>query len=239
MNNIDELKIPNHIAIIMDGNGRWAKSKGLIRTQGHKKGVDTLKSIVDDCSSLGVKYITVYAFSTENWKRDSFEVDAIMKLVEIYLINEIKKMMKTNVRLKAIGDLSKLPDNVRKILLDSIEKTSQNTGITFTVALNYGARDDITRAIKRISTEVKEDKLKVSDINENLVSQYLDTNYMPDPDLVIRPSGELRLSNFLLWESAYSEFWYSDINWPDFSKDDLIEAIISYNKRDRRFGNAK
>lgn len=232
-------KLPRHIAIIMDGNGRWAKSKGFIRTQGHKKGVDVLKQIVEDCSDLGIEYLTVYAFSTENWKREVSEVDAIMKLVEVFLQNEINKIMKNNVKLKTIGDLAKLPKGVQKILHESIEKTKNNTGITLTVALNYGARDDILRATKKISEKIKNAELQVEDIDEKVFASHLDTAFLPDPDLVIRPSGELRLSNFLLWESAYSEFWYSNINWPDFRKENLIEAIESYQNRDRRFGDAK
>lgn len=232
-------KLPKHIAIIMDGNGRWAKSQGLMRTQGHKKGVDVLKQIVEDCSDLGIEYLTVYAFSTENWKREVSEVDAIMKLVEIFLQNEINKIMKNNVRLKTIGDLSKLPNGVQKILHESIEKTKANTGITLTVALNYGARDDILRATKKISDKILSGELNAEEIDEKVFASHLDTAFLPDPDLVIRPSGELRLSNFLLWESAYSEFWYSNINWPDFKKENLIEAIKSYQNRDRRFGDAK
>lgn len=231
--------LPRHIAIIMDGNGRWAKSKGQIRTMGHKAGVETLKKIVEECSNLGIKYLTAYAFSTENWKREENEVSAIMKLIEIYLKSEINKMMKNNIRFKTIGDLSKLPKGVQKIVYDSMEKTKDNKGTTLTIALNYGGRDDIVRAVKEICTQVKNNEIMPEDVTMDLISSALDTNFLPDPDLVIRPSGELRLSNFLLWESAYSEFWYSDINWPDFKPLDLHEAIKSYQNRDRRFGNAK
>lgn len=232
-------KIPTHIGIIMDGNGRWAKSRGLLRTQGHKMGVEALKVIVEECSNLGVKYLTAYAFSTENWKREATEVSAIMKLIEIYLKSELKKMMANGVRFRTIGDLSALPENIQKVLYDSIEETKKNTGLTLTIALNYGGRDDIRRAVQKICRRVKEGELQPDEITQGLISDHLDTHFMPDPDLVIRPSGELRLSNFLLWESAYSEFWYSDINWPDFKPEDLRKAIISYQERDRRFGNAK
>lgn len=232
-------KIPVHIGVIMDGNGRWAKSRGLLRTQGHKMGVEALKTIVEACSDLGVKYLTAYAFSTENWKREASEVSAIMKLIEVYLRSELKKMMQNRVRFKTIGDLSALPENIQKVLYESMEATKNNRGLTLTVALNYGGRDDIKRAVQKICQRVQDGELKIEDIDQELISQSLDTGFMPDPDLVIRPSGELRLSNFLLWESAYSEFWYSDINWPDFSPEDLKKAIQSYAQRDRRFGNAR
>ncbi|MDO5095481.1 MAG: isoprenyl transferase [Peptostreptococcaceae bacterium] len=232
-------KIPVHIGVIMDGNGRWAKSRGLLRTQGHKMGVEALKTIVEACSDLGVKYLTAYAFSTENWKREASEVSAIMKLIEVYLRSELKKMMQNRVRFKTIGDLSALPENIQKVLYESMEETKNNRGLTLTIALNYGGRDDIKRAVQKICQRVQDGELKIEDIDQELISQSLDTGFMPDPDLVIRPSGELRLSNFLLWESAYSEFWYSDINWPDFSPEDLKKAIQSYAQRDRRFGNAR
>ncbi|MDO4710572.1 MAG: isoprenyl transferase [Peptostreptococcaceae bacterium] len=236
---LDLEKIPAHIGIIMDGNGRWAKTRGLLRTQGHKMGVEALKIIVEECSDLGVKYLTAYAFSTENWKREASEVSAIMKLIEIYLKSELKKMMANDVRFRTIGDLSALPANIQKVLYDSIEKTKNNTGLTLTIALNYGGRDDIRRAVQKICMRIKEEGLQPYEVTQELISENLDTGFMPDPDLVIRPSGELRLSNFLLWESAYSEFWYSDIYWPDFTPEDLRKAILSYQQRDRRFGNAK
>ncbi len=236
---INKENIPQHIAVIMDGNGRWAKARGQARTMGHKAGVETLKKIVEESDSLGIKYLTAYAFSTENWKRDNEEVSAIMKLIEIYLKSELKKMMANGVRLKTIGDLSRLPAGVQKILLDSEEKTKNNKGITLTMALNYGARDDITRAMQKIAKMAEAGELKAEDISQDLISKSLDTWFLPDPDLIIRPSGEMRLSNFLLWESAYSEFWYSDIYWPDFNSEHLREAIACYQNRDRRFGNAK
>lgn len=236
---IKKEKLPTHIAIIMDGNGRWAKERGQIRTMGHRAGVETLKNIVEECSNMGIKYLTAYAFSTENWKRDEKEVSTIMKLIELYLRSEINKMMKNNICFKTIGDLSKLPKGVRKIIYDSMEKTKDNQGTTLTIALNYGGRDDIVRAVKEICSKVQKGELMPDDVDAGLISASLDTSFLPDPDLVIRPSGELRLSNFLLWESAYSEFWYSNINWPDFTPSDLQEAISSYQNRDRRFGNAK
>lgn len=236
---LDMEKLPQHIAVIMDGNGRWAKSRGLLRTQGHKMGVEALKKIVEECSNLGIGYLTAYAFSTENWKRDVKEVSAIMRLIEIYLKSELKQMLANQVRLKTIGDLSALPPNIQKVLYDSMDKTKDNKGLTLTIALNYGGRDDIKRCVQNLCQKVLDNDLLPQDVTENLISKTLDTGFMPDPDLVIRPSGEQRLSNFLLWESAYSEFWYSQINWPDFKPENLREAISSYQQRDRRYGNAK
>ena len=236
---INKERLPKHIAVIMDGNGRWAKSRGQARTMGHRAGVEALKTILEESATLGIEYLTAYAFSTENWKRDAKEVAAIMKLIEIYLKNEINKMMANDIRFKTIGDLSRLPKGVQKILLDSTEKTKNNQGTTLTMALNYGARDDLRRAMEKIAQRVEKGELSAMDITEDVISQSLDTSFLPDPDLVIRPSGELRLSNFLLWESAYSEFWYSDIYWPDFGPVQLREAIKSFQDRDRRFGNAK
>ena len=236
---ISKENLPRHIAVIMDGNGRWAKAKGQPRSMGHRAGVEALKKILEESANLGIDYLTAYAFSTENWKRDAEEVSAIMKLIEIYLKNEINKMMANDIRFKTIGDLSKLPKGVQKILYDSIEKTRDNKGTTLTMALNYGGRDDLTRAMKSIGQRIESGQLKADDIDQILISKSLDTSFLPDPDLVIRPSGELRLSNFLLWEAAYSEFWYSNIYWPDFKPSDLREAIASYQNRDRRFGNAK
>ena len=236
---LDMDNIPTHIGIIMDGNGRWAKARGQLRKQGHKAGVETLKKIVEACSDLGVRYLTAYAFSTENWKREASEVSAIMKLIELYLRSELKKMMANEVRFKTIGDLSALAPNIQKVIYDSMKETENNKGLTLTVAINYGGRDDIRRAVQKLARGVLDGSLKVEEITEAVISKNLDTCFMPDPDLIIRPSGEQRLSNFLLWESAYSEFWYSDINWPDFSSEDLEKAIFVYQQRDRRFGNAK
>lgn len=231
--------LPRHIAIIMDGNGRWAKKRGQVRTMGHKAGVETLKKIVEECSNLGIEYLTAYAFSTENWKREAGEVSAIMTLIELYLKSEIEKMIKNGIRFETIGDLSRLPQGVQRIIESSKERTKNNRGTTLTIALNYGGRDDILRGVQKLAQQVQDGVLLPSDINEAVLHAQMDTHFLPDPDLVIRPSGELRLSNFLLWESAYSEFWFADICWPDFDAPALHRAIESYQARDRRFGNAR
>ncbi|SFE15947.1 isoprenyl transferase [Peptostreptococcus sp. D1] len=236
---IDIEKIPNHIAIIMDGNGRWAKSKFMPRTYGHKVGVETIRKIVKECSRLGVKYLTLYAFSTENWKRPQEEVSALMGLLVTYLKNELDELHKNNVKILTIGDISKLPSVCVDELGRSIEKTKNNTGVTLSLALNYGSRDDIKKAVKEISRDVSDGKISVEDIDDDMISKYLYTKNIIDPDLVIRTSGEQRLSNFLLWEVAYSEFYFTDIHWPDFDEKNLQKAIYSYQKRDRRFGAVK
>ncbi|URZ00724.1 isoprenyl transferase [Clostridium felsineum] len=234
--------IPKHIAIIMDGNGRWAKKKNLPRTMGHKAGGEALKRIVRECSDLGVKYLTVYAFSTENWIRPKEEVSAIMRLIVEFLKREFNELHKNNVILNTVGDISKLPESCITALNDAKEKTKNNTGIMLNLALNYGGRNEILNAIKNIFKDYENNKLSKDDIlnlNEDVFSSYLYTGDMPDPDIIIRPSGEKRLSNFLLWQCAYSEFWYSNINWPDFSKEDLHNAIRDYQNRNRRFGGVK
>ncbi|MDY4560478.1 isoprenyl transferase [Peptostreptococcus porci] len=236
---IDIEKIPNHIAIIMDGNGRWAKSKFMPRTYGHKVGVETIRKIVKECSRLGVKYLTLYAFSTENWKRPQEEVSALMGLLVTYLKNELDELHKNNVKILTIGDISKLPDVCVDELEKSIEKTKNNTGVTLSLALNYGSRDDIKKAVREISKDVSDGKISVEDIDDEMISKHLYTKNIIDPDLVIRTSGEQRLSNFLLWEVAYSEFYFTDIHWPDFDEENLQKAIYSYQKRDRRFGAVK
>lgn len=236
---IDIEKIPNHIAIIMDGNGRWAKSKFMPRTYGHKVGVETIRKIVKECSRLGVKYLTLYAFSTENWKRPQEEVSALMGLLVTYLKNELDELHKNNVKILTIGDISKLPDVCVDELEKSIEKTKNNTGVTLSLALNYGSRDDIKKAVREISKNVSDGKISVEDIDDEMISKHLYTKNIIDPDLVIRTSGEQRLSNFLLWEVAYSEFYFTDIHWPDFDEENLQKAIYSYQKRDRRFGAVK
>ncbi|MDD7182794.1 isoprenyl transferase [Peptostreptococcus anaerobius] len=236
---IDIEKIPNHIAIIMDGNGRWAKSKFMPRTYGHKVGVETIRKIVKECSRLGVKYLTLYAFSTENWKRPQEEVSALMGLLVTYLKNELDELHKNNVKILTIGDISKLPDVCVDELEKSIEKTKNNTGVTLSLALNYGSRDDIKKAVREISKDVSDGKISVEDIDDEMISKHLYTKNIIDPDLVIRTSGEQRLSNFLLWEIAYSEFYFTDIHWPDFDEENLQKAIYSYQKRDRRFGAVK
>jgi undecaprenyl diphosphate synthase len=236
---LDMSNIPKHIAIIMDGNGRWAKEKKLPRTMGHKAGVETIREIVKECNVLGIKYLTLYAFSTENWKRPSDEVNALMKLLIQYLRKEFKELNMNNVIINHIGDVSKLPSACENELIDAYNNTKNNTGLTLNLALNYGGRDEIVRAFKLMCDDIKSDKLKEEYIDEAVISKYMYTADMPDPDLIIRPSGEQRLSNFLLWQCAYSEFWYSNIKWPDFRKEDLHKAIYDYQNRDRRFGAVK
>lgn len=236
---IDFNNVPKHIAIIMDGNGRWAKKRKLPRTMGHKAGVETIRDIVKECSNLGISYLTLYAFSTENWIRPKEEVSALMNLLVKYLKNEFKELDENNVVINHIGDISKLPEVCRQELLKAYENTKSNTGLVLNLALNYGGRDDIIRAFKKMYIDVREGKCKLEDINEQTISNYVDTKGMPDPDLIIRPSGEQRLSNFLLWQCAYSEFWYSNVNWPDFKKEHLHRAIYDYQNRDRRYGGVK
>ena len=231
--------IPKHIAIIMDGNGRWAKERNMPRTYGHKAGVETIREIVKECSNLGVEYLTLYAFSTENWARPKEEVDTLMKLLVQYLRNEFEELNKNNVIINSIGDISKLPKVCYEELNKAYDKTKNNTGLTLNLALNYGGRVEIVNSVKEIAKLVQENKIKVDDIDEKMIEKYLYTSGMPDPDIIIRPSGEQRLSNFLLWQCAYSEFWYSDVKWPDFTKENLIEAIFDYQNRDRRFGKVK
>lgn len=233
---IDKNNVPVHIAIIMDGNGRWAKQKKIPRAMGHKAGVETIRSIVKESNKIGIKYLTLYAFSTENWKRPLDEVNALMRLLFEYLRNEVEELHKNGVIVNHIGDISKLPDGCRKELLDAYNKTKNNKGLMLNLAINYGGRDEITMAIRNIVKDVKKGVLIESKIDENLITKYLYTSKIPDPDLIIRPSGEQRISNFLLWQGAYSELWFSNINWPDFSVNDLHRAISDYQKRNRRFG---
>lgn len=228
--------IPKHIAIIMDGNRRWAKEKGLKASEGHKEGAKTLEKIAKYCSDVGIKYLTVYAFSTENWKRPKDEVNALMNLLVQYLKSEVGELHKNGVILRVLGDISQLQEECRKEIEDSIELTKNNTGLVLNVAFNYGGRDEIVRAVKNIVTDIENGKINKEDITKERFSDYLYTNNCPDPDLIIRPSGEQRISNFLLWQCAYSEFWYSNVNWPDFSEKDLQKAIYDYQNRDRRYG---
>lgn len=232
----DELKIPEHIAIIMDGNGRWAKKKHLPRTVGHKKGADVLDQIVEDCNDLGVKYLTVYAFSTENWARPLEEVQVIMNLFREYLIKIVDKCNRNNVRCRIIGERSRFDEDIIAEINNLEEKTKDNTGMTLAVAMNYGSRDEILRGIRKLSEDVREGRLDAEEIDEKTFSSYLDTKGMPDPDLLIRTSGEERLSNFLMWQLSYTEFYFTDIPWPDFDKNELIKAIEKYSDRDRRYG---
>jgi undecaprenyl diphosphate synthase len=236
---LDYQRIPKHIAIIMDGNGRWAKERSLPRTMGHKAGVETIRPIVKECSRLGVKCLTLYAFSTENWKRPRDEVDAIMNLLVQYLSKEFDELDKNNVVINSIGDIAKLPQQCRIELGNAYEKTKNNTGLTLNLALNYGGRDELLHAFREIIKDIGAGKIKESEVDEQTIADHLFTAGMPDPDIIIRPSGELRLSNFLLWQCAYSEFWFSDIKWPDFKTDDLHKAIYDYQMRDRRFGKVK
>lgn len=233
---LDMNNIPKHIAIIMDGNGRWAKARNLPRTMGHKAGVETIRNIVKEADALGVKYVTFYAFSTENWKRPKEEVNALMKLLVQYLRKELDELHENGVVINVLGDISRLPEECINEINRAKEKTKNNTGLVMNMALNYGGRAEIVRAIKNIVLDAKEEKIDINDIDEAFINKYLYTANMPDPDMIIRPSGEQRLSNFLLWQCAYSEFWYSDINWPDFTAENLKEAIIDYQKRNRRFG---
>lgn len=236
---IDLNNVPTHIAIIMDGNGRWAKKRFLPRTAGHKAGVETIRNVVKECSRLNVKYLTLYAFSTENWRRPKPEVDTLMNLLSTYLRNEIAELHRNNVKLTAIGDTSQLPSVCIRELKAAMELTKDNDGVNLNLALNYGSRYDIKNAILDIVKDFKSGKIDIDSIDEDAIKNYLSTKSIPDPDLVIRTSGEQRLSNFLLWEVAYSEFYFTDIHWPDFNKDELQKAIYVYQKRDRRFGGLK
>ncbi|MCR4846756.1 MAG: isoprenyl transferase [Eubacterium sp.] len=232
----DEYKIPQHVAIILDGNGRWAKKRHLPRGFGHKAGAKTLEQTLEDAWDLGIKYLTVYVFSTENWKRSVEEVKGIMNLLRDYLKKSIERSNNNNMRVRIIGDRTKLDPDIIQSINDLEEATKNNTGLQFNMALNYGGRDEITRAVKSIAADVKEGRLSVDDISEELISSRLDTAELPDPDLLIRTSGEIRLSNYLPWQLAYSEFYFCDILWPDFNKEELKKAIDYYNGRDRRYG---
>lgn len=236
---IDKDNIPKHIAIIMDGNGRWAKKKNLPRTMGHKAGVETLRRIIKEGNRLGVKYMTLYAFSTENWKRPKDEVTAIMKLLVQYLRQEIDELDENGVVINVLGDISALPKDCIEEINKATERTKNNKGIVMNVALNYGGRAEILRSMKILAEKIKNGELNPEDIDEERIEDCLYTSGMPDPDIIIRPSGEQRLSNFLLWQCAYSEFWYSDICWPDFKEEDLRKAIYDFQNRDRRFGGLK
>ena len=236
---MENLVIPRHVAVIMDGNGRWAKAKGLPRKMGHVQGGKNVEDLLYVCDDLGIKYFTVYAFSTENWKRSEDEVAALMTLLRSYLSSGFKKAAKNNVRIRIIGDRTRLAPDIQKLIEDLEEDSKNNTGLQFQIAINYGGRDEIVRMMRKTAEDVKSGKVNPEDINEEFISNNLDTKDIPDPDLLIRTSGEQRLSNFLLWQIAYSEFYIADCHWPDFNKDELIKAIEEYNKRDRRFGDAK
>lgn len=233
---LDRDNIPKHIAIIMDGNGRWAKEKKLPRTIGHKAGVETIRKIVKESKDLGVEYLTLYAFSTENWKRPKDEVSALMKLLVEYLRNELEELNKNEVSIRISGDITKLPKEAEREIKQAIDITKDNKGIVLNIAFNYGGRDEILRAVKNISTDIKLNKIDINDIDEKIFNSYLYTANIPDPDLIIRPSGEMRISNFLLWQCAYSEFWFSNVFWPDFDEKHLHKAIIDFQQRNRRYG---
>ena len=233
------MKIPNHVAIILDGNGRWAKAKGMPRTYGHVKGCANLETICDDVKDLGIKYLTVYAFSTENWKRSRDEVEALMKLFRSYLKKCVKIAERNKMRVKIIGDTSVFDEVIRERIHYLEEVSKDYDELYFQIALNYGSRDEITIGMRRMAQDAAEGKLIPAQITEETIEGYLDTAGVPDPDLLIRTSGELRLSNFLLWQLAYTEFYFTEVPWPDFDKQELIRAIEKYNQRDRRYGGVK
>lgn len=234
---IDMKRIPRHIAIIMDGNGRWAMERGKQRSYGHQAGVDTVRKITSECTRLGVKFLTLYTFSTENWSRPADEVAALMGLVLSSLEDEI--FMKNNVRFRVIGDMDRLPADVRAKLQETMDHTRGNTAMTMVVALSYSSKWEIARAVKEIASDVKEGKVSVDEISEDMISSHLQTNFMPDPELLIRTGGELRISNYLLWQIAYSELFFCDTYWPDFDEECLHKAIASYQNRQRRFGKTE
>ena len=233
---IDKNRLPRHVAIIMDGNGRWAKAKGKDRSFGHQEGVVSVRKIMDAVTQLGLKYLTLYTFSTENWKRPEEEVQALMSLLVSAIHRETPDMMKKNVRLTAIGDLSRLREDAYNTLQECIDTTSANTGTTLVLALSYSSRWEITRAARQLAQEVLEQKINPNDITEAMVSDHLTTKNIPDPDLLIRTGGEKRISNFLLWQLSYAEFFFTDVFWPDFREEELYEAILYYQQRERRFG---
>ena len=234
--NIDKELMPKHIAIIMDGNRRWAKEKGIDTKLGHKAGAETLEKIASYANKIGLKYLTVYAFSTENWKRTKEEVGALMVLLRTYLDKFLNKESLRNIRIRVLGDIENLDKSLKESIEKIIEKSKNNTGLTLNIAFNYGGRAEIVRAVRRISDKVSKDELKIEDINEELVTNNLYTNGEPDPDLLIRPGGELRISNFLLWQLAYTEFLFIDKYWPDFTEEDLLNSISIFEKRNRKFG---
>ncbi len=230
---------PKHIAIILDGNGRWAKSKGMPRNYGHTIGAKNVEKICKAANDLGVEYLTLYAFSTENWNRPDSEVKALMTLLESYLKNCINTANKNNMRVRVIGEIGKLSENFQMKIRNLEKISASNTGLNLTIAINYGSRDEMLRAIKHVVNDVKDEKINIDDLDADMFSSYLDTRDLPDPDLLIRTSGEQRLSNYLLWQLAYSEFYFTDVPWPAFDKKELIKAIEVFNSRDRRFGALK
>lgn len=236
LSGIDMNNIPQHIAIIMDGNGRWAKAQGKIRTYGHQAGAETLKRIVRAADKIGIKVISAYAFSTENWKRPVTEVNFIMELLSRYLTNEIDEFKENNVQVRFIGSRDGLPEVVKQKMIHAVEETKNNTGIILNLAINYGGQAEILHAVKRIAEEAAQGRLAVDDITNEVFEQHLYTSGLPAPDLLIRPGGDLRISNFLLWQIAYAEIWTTDVFWPDFSEEHLLQAIMAFQGRERRFG---
>ena len=233
---IDTNKVPNHLAVIMDGNGRWAKKRGLFRTKGHENGAKAVKQVVEACGEIKIPYLTLYAFSTENWKRPKMEVELLMTLLISSLKKELKNLQENDIRLLAIGNINELPNRVLKELLEVIDKTKNNQQLTLTLALSYGSRQEIIKTIQEISLKVKNNLISPENIDDSLINNHLYTHDLPDVDLLIRTSGEQRVSNFLLWQIAYAEMYFTETLWPDFNKDDLFEAVLNYQNRERRFG---
>lgn len=236
---MSDLKIPNHVAIILDGNGRWAKAKGMPRNYGHVQGAKNVEVICEQAYKMGIRYLTVYAFSTENWNRPQEEVDALMKLLRNYMKNCLKTAEKNRMCVRVLGDKSRLEEDIRQRINELEEATAGNDGLHFQIAINYGSRDEITRAVRRLAEQVEAGALRSDGITERLLSECLDTHGIPDPDLLIRTCGEQRISNFLLWQLAYTEFYFTTAAWPDFTKEELVKAVEAYNHRDRRYGGLK
>jgi len=236
LDSIDQTNLPKHLAIIMDGNGRWAKQQGFLRAFGHENGTKSVKKTITTCAKLGIEYLTLYAFSTENWNRPKLEVEALMKILINSLKKELVTLQENNIKLNAIGNLDKLPKSAQKELLDVIDKTKNNTRLTLTLALSYGSREELVNAVRIISDKVKNNIISIDAIDDSIINEHLYTQNLPDVDLLIRTSGEHRISNFLLWQIAYAELYFTNVLWPDFKDQDLYEAIISYQKRERRFG---
>ncbi|WP_306479994.1 isoprenyl transferase [Mediterraneibacter sp.] len=235
----EKMKVPQHIAIILDGNGRWAKAKGMPRNYGHAQGSKNVEKICEEAWRMGIKYLTVYAFSTENWSRPENEVAALMKLLRNYMKTCLKTAAKNDMKIRVIGDIEPLDDDIKSRIRELEAATINNGGLNFTIALNYGSRDELTRAARKMAKDCAEGKLKAEEITESVFESYLDTHGIPDPDMMIRTSGEQRLSNYLLWQLAYSEFYFTDVPWPDFTKEELVKAIEEYNHRHRRFGKVE
>ena len=233
---LDKDKVPNHLAIIMDGNGRWAKKIGENRSIGHQNGVNSVRETVESCVEFGVKYLTLYAFSTENWSRPKQEVDALMTILVNSIASELPTMIQNKIKLTTVGNTDALPEDCREVLQRTKDQTASHDKLTLNLALSYSGRWDLTRAVQNIAQQVKDGDLDVFSINEEVISRHLTTNFLPDPDLMIRTSGEFRLSNFLLWELAYTEIYISDVLWPDFTREHLLDAFVSYQKRERRYG---